>query len=414
MKIKYSALESLQIIVLLILFGLKLIPQFQYSFAGTFWSLAYQGMFVFWLLLTMFESGVWFRYLRSYYKNWTLWIVFLLLGFLLFPNTQLGFLSLNLTFWEPMLMFYYYTEIKEDNRITTFVSIASVAFLIFGLVQSIQSVNVNELAAREATSGHSSEDGALTGNYSFTATLSILIPVGIAALKSKINTIWKIISMVGIALSIYFVLHCNLMISIICMLLAFPIFLLFSANTEGTINRKSFVMAILFVLVIVAFPYWKGVLISLFSLISEIAGTSEIEKKVMQLTALLNGSLVGNVNSRFELCVIAIRTFLKNPIIGIGPQNNADIYFLTQLGLHATFFDDLARYGIVGMSIMISTYYSWYKSLRCSFVDGSGLTPIKSGIILYIIISMLNPTISANVGIVLFFILPALSKAISE
>lgn len=413
MKVKLNILEICQIIVLLILFGIKLIPQLQYVYTGMSWSIAYQGLFLGWLLLTILKSGLWFKCLKSYLINWVFWIVLLVLEFVFFPNTQFGFLSLNLTFWEPMFVYYYYSKINKKSNITRIISIACILFLLFGLFQSIQSVNINELAAREASSGHSSEDAVLTGNYSFTATLSILLPVAFLVLQSKIKIIYKALSVLFIATTAFFVFRCNLMISILCMLVTIPLYLLFSDRKR--IDKKR---VIIFTIVVIAFlmsyTVLKPFLIWIIELMGNLIGSEEISKKVLQLTALVNGTMVGNIASRFELDLIALRTFLHNPIIGIGPQNNANLYFLTKLGFHATLFDDMARYGIIGMSVMISVYYIFIKDLLVK-VDGTlSCKAIKASYFTYLIISMLNPTISANIAIALFFIVPSLSVELSD
>lgn len=407
MQSKYSLLDKFQIFVVLVLFGFKLIPQFQYAYTGIFWSIAYQGIFLGWLFLTILKSGFWIRYLKSYLKNWFLWIVFLLIVFILFPNTQLGFLSLNLTFWEPMLIYFYYTQIESNSKTTSLISWICILFLLYGLLQSIKSVNVNELAAREASSGHSSEDAILTGNYSFTATLSILLPAMYVIIISKVKITWKILAFAMIGMSFYFVIHCNLMISILCMLLSIPAMFVFGSGSSINIKRM-FIGLFLFMFIVLTLSFWKNLLIGLFSIIGDIVDSKEIDKKVLQLIELMNGNLIGNIQSRFGLCLIAIKTFFENPIFGIGPQNNANIYFLSQLGLHATLFDDFARYGIVGMAIMLKVYREWIKWNISMFTNSNNAVAFKASILVYVIISMLNPTISANIGIALFFLLPSL------
>lgn len=395
-------------ILVFILFGMKLIPQFQYTFAGVFWSLAYQGIFVIWLILSIFRSGIWFRYLKKYLKNWVLWIVYLMMMFLLFSNTQIGFFSLNLTFWEPMIIYYYYMEVlKDGEKEATFIAIFCVVSLLLGLLQSIQSVSVNELAAREASSGHLSDDAILTGNYSFTATLTILLPTLYIALLSKITIFWKILVAIFIATTFYFIIHCNLMISILCLFMTIPIIAISSNNMKLSAKKilKIYLIVISFIIIGII---CKKILILILEQFAELLNYDEVNKKVSQLISLLNGSAVGNVESRFGLIAVAWNTFLNNPLLGIGPQNNAQLYFKIYLGMHATLFDDIARYGIVGMGIMISVYRKFFKTCAKMYVSTSCMKALKTSVVIYIIISMLNPTISANVGIVLFFVVPTL------
>lgn len=408
MKFKINLLGAIHIGILFVLFGIKLVPQFQYTFAGTFWSLMYQGVFVFWFMISVFRSGFWFRCLKKYLKNWVLWIVYLSIMFLLFSNTQIGFFSLNLTFWEPMVIYFYYTEILEKGeKEATIIAIFCMVCLFFGLIQSIQSVNVNELAAREASSGHSSEDAVLTGNYSFTATLTIILPVLYIALVSKIKTKWKIMVSIFIVATFYFIIYCNLMISILCLFLTIPIISIIGNNIK--FNAKSFLRrSIIAIFFILTYGIWKDLLVLMLEQFAVLIGSNEVNMKVDQLIFLLNGSLVGNIESRFGLVRIAWNTFLHHPLIGIGPQNNAEIYFKTYLGMHATLFDDIARYGVVGMSIMLSVYIRFFKNCAKVYAYTKCTRALKASLIIYIVISMLNPTISANVGIALFFVIPVL------
>lgn len=406
--IKISFNEKMQIILICGLFGIKLIPQLQYTFTGITWSILYQALFFIWLLLTIGCSGVWIRFLIGYLRFWVLWLIYLSVSFLVFPNTQLGFFSLNLTFWEPLLVFYYYTQVNNNFKIGRYIAVFSLMCLFIGLIQSIQSINVNELAAREASSGHGGDDAILTGNYSFTAALTLLLPVGIIALIKPVKMQYKLVFGLYVLLSFSFILYCNLMISILCSLFSVILLLVFDWKKRTNPVRILGFLAISIV-IIITFSYWMEYIYMILDSLATFISSSEIDKKVMQLKFLMAGSLVGNVGSRFGLISIALETFINNPVFGIGPQNNADIYFKTMLGLHATFFDDLARYGIIGMGIMLSVYRNLYCKVKAMLEGDRTLASYKCAFVIFFIISMLNPTISANVGIILFFVLPIIS-----
>lgn len=408
-KKKFRTLEVLQIFVVCVLFALKLIPQLQYTYAGSTWSLLYQVIFILWLLLTVARSGVWFQKLRGYFVYVFLWLVVLAIEFLIFPNTQIGFLGLNLTFWEPLIMYYYYSEICDNPRIAQTIAIIAVAMLFFGIVQSIQTVNVNSLAAREASSGNRSDDAILTGNYSFTATLTILIPLCFGIIVTKQKAVIRVIAGLFIGLSAYFIFHCNLMISIVSLLFSFVILFIFSEE-KGISGKRVFIFIIALLLFFMTSFYWRELAINLLTALKAAINTNLINERIDNLIFLLRGTIVGNVSSRINLDFLALNTFITHPIFGIGPQNNADIYFLKQLGLHATFFDDLARYGIIGFGIMAAAYLNFFKDQMNKLNRTMGAKTYKAGFAMYILISMLNPTLSANVGIALFFIYPTLNN----
>ena len=150
------------------------------------------------------------------------------------------------------------------------------------------------------------------------------------------------------------------------------------------------------------------VLANMIDVLANFIGSDTIFQRTELIsTWLRGGSMSGNLESRVDLCLIALNTFVKNPLFGIGPQNNASIYFPNQLGLHATFFDEWARFGIIGMIFLIRTFVRLYKYV-CNIVDeGPALRAIKTGFYVFLVISMLNPVASANVAISLFFISPS-------
>ena len=408
-KKRIGTVDIIQILLVCFLFSLRLIPQLQYTFTGTTWSLVYQLIFITWVLTTILRSGLWFQKLQGYFLYLFFWLALLTVEFVVFPNTQIGFFGLNLSFWEPLIIYYYYTEVSDDPRLARIIALIAVAMLFYAVIQSIQSVNVNVLAAREASSGRRSEDAILTGNYSFTAAVTILIPLCIGIVLSKQKILVRVIAGLFVGLCAYFIFHCNLMISILCMMFSFVILFLFSKERKISAGRVLvFILGVL-VFLLTAF-YWREVAINLLTYMRDTIGTRQINERVNNLIYLLRGSMVGNVSSRISLDLLALETFINNPIIGIGPQNNVEIYYLKQLGLHATFFDDLARYGIIGFGVMTAAYLTFFNEQLKRFDRTMGAKTCKAGFATFIFISLLNPTLSANVGIVLFFIFPVINE----
>lgn len=414
-----SFFDVIGVMTVLVMFVMKAVPLLGYTFAGTGWSLFYQVMFVIWLCATLFASPNWIFNMKSGFNYVILWLFYLLCLFLLFPNTQLGYYSLNLTFWEPLLIFYYYYTVRREPRLYNTILYVVLGAILISLLLSIYSVNANELAAREASSGHSTEDAMLTGNYTFTAAITVILPVMAAVIiinrfiKHRFICIIAAVMLVG---TVVFIFRCNLMISILCMMIAF-VFLV-TANPKRT-NTASRTLITIFVAaaIIIGFGLLAGLLARFFDWLGGAIGSYEIATKTTYIANFLRfGTMEGNLESRLDLCKIAINTFLKHPIFGIGPQNNADIYFMTQLGMHAQFFDEWARYGIVGITLLALPLKKYYSFCVQNISEGWMLKAFKAGFISYFVISMLNPAVSANIGITMFFVMPiiCLDKAGDE
>lgn len=409
-KKKIGTTSLLAAFLVIFMFVIKVVPSLQYKYTGTFWSLIYQVIFFLWIFMTNLKYRGWFLRMGKKLNSLLLWIVYLMLLFFVFPNTQYGYMSLILTFWEPLVIFYYYDSVEKDVRLKKIILWATLLAILWGLVLSIASVDANELAAREASSGHKGEDAVLTGNYTFTAMISIISCGFLGCLFSDKfkNKVPDAVFTAIIVSALTFIFRCNLMISILCFLIGFILFLVFGGGIRGrkAVIRNCMIAITLLVLAICWEQVSVGV-IYIFRALGNFIGSTEITKKTEQIILFIGqGVQTGNLASRINLCKIAINTFLNHPIFGIGPQNNANIYFLTQLGLHATFFDEFARYGIVGIAIMARAFLCFYKYTMHRMGRGFKVKGFKAGFVLFFIVSSLNPVISANIGIALFYILP--------
>lgn len=405
---KLNSNDWIEIFLIGLMFVIKVTPQLQYSFTGLRWSLAYHVVFALWVLITMCRCSNWLLGTRELQRTF-FWLIYLFVTFVFFENTQWGYFSLLLSFWEPAIIFYYYTQFDDNAKKREIIAWIAVIALAYGLINSIQSVNANELAAREASSGHTSEDAVLTGNYSFTATLTILWGAMICFIqKFKFQTKkirCAIASWMAVG-SIIFIFRCNLMISILCIILSVVLYFTINSKREFNIQRL-LIIALVVVGVALLWNSAGSVLADVVDALGSLIGSDTITSRTALISAWLRGGdMEGNLESRFELCRIALNAFINNPIFGIGPQNNAGIYFKTYLGLHATFFDEWARFGVVGMAFEISTFAVFYRYV-CQIIDeGRTLRAFKAGFWIFIIISMLNPVASANVGIALLYIVP--------
>lgn len=413
-KNKIFFYDKVIILITYVLFAIKIVPKLQYTLTGTKWSLIYQAIFAIWLIFTVFKSGNWLKKVPISLFAIIVWLIYLTFQFFIYPDTQLGYLSLNLTFWEPLIIYIYIDTYFTNPKVKLIIADLVTLTLIVSIIYSIKSVNANEMAARIASSGHSVDDYIMTGNYSFTAMLTIIVGVAVGILKSKDKFFRKIIAGIFLGGTIAFIFKCNLMISILCLLISLSILPLLDNNKRVNM-KKVYILIFMIPIILLSFVWIQDLIINLLLILSHIINTNEITNKInMIIIFLTENSQTGNLESRIELIKIAINTFFSNFLIGIGPQNNAEIYFKTKLGMHATFFDEFARYGIIGMTFMFNAFTMNYKSLVKKFAGSFALRTLRGGYITFVIISMFNPVLSANVGISLFYLLPVYSERLMK
>lgn len=397
--------------LVVILFTIKIVPSLQYSLAGGIWSIVYQALFGIWLIITFLSSGIWILKIRS--KTFIalfFWIGYLLCLFIIYKGTtQLGFFSLYLSFWEPLIIYLYYRYYNKEKIMNNIAYISMIIFLL-SLLRSYITLNSNELAARLVSGGGRSDGLIDVGNYSFTASITILIPSYLMFFKSAQIKFNKFISLLFIFLSTAFIFKANLMISIIGFIGC--IYLLMVLDNR-VINMKKVILTIIaLIFLYLIYPYMYDILIEISSIISNNIDSSIIKERFDGLIQLLlYGEQVGTIESRIQLSMVSIKTFIENIFVGIGPQNDANLFFQTKLGLHSTFFDEFARYGLIGMSFIIAIFVFFYQEILIKWKNSLSFKYMYCGILVFILISFFNPVISANIGIVLFFILPANCEA---
>lgn len=410
---KIRVRDYVHFILVIVMIAWKVMPMFSYTLTGITWSVAYHLVFGIWVIVAVTSNKVWDETIENYMGSFLLWIWYLIFIFIVYPNTQAGFLSLCLSFWEPAVIYYYYSKIYDRQSLKKYIIIVAALIICIALFQSIRSVQVNALAAREASSGHTSEDSILTGNYAFTAMITLLTPMAIAVcIKSK-NLLVKFIALVFILGSVFFVFKCSLTISMLCMVLTLCLFLMFVLVRE--MNGKSIALiTTLCILLSIFFLNIQDILISILDVTESFIGSTIVSERIATMRVfILTGNMVGDLQGRLDLSFLALKTFIQHPVLGIGPQNNADIYFRTQLGMHATLFDDFARYGVVGMFFYLRAFNE-FRKYSLSKISGISVQAFKCGYIIYFVISMLNPTISAEIGFALFFIMPTIGEWLSE
>jgi len=103
---------------------------------------------------------------------------------------------------------------------------------------------------------------------------------------------------------------------------------------------------------------------------------------------------------------LSLSTFLSYPFFGVGFQTSVDRY-ATGVGMHSQVFDDLARFGLVGIVLNGFMYLSFVKPLlRTQMRVTKGLAV---SYIAFIIMSIFNTSIFPETGLVIFLLLPLIA-----
>jgi len=124
---------------------------------------------------------------------------------------------------------------------------------------------------------------------------------------------------------------------------------------------------------------------------------------------MLGNSKDGSLSERIDNIKISLQTFYQNFLTGRGFIYSSNINE-TGIGMHSQLIDDLARFGLIGV---LFTFFIFYKYIKL-YKNSSANSYINFTVVLFTVLSLINPTISIPVGTVLFIVNPLIIQIVSE
>lgn len=142
----------------------------------------------------------------------------------------------------------------------------------------------------------------------------------------------------------------------------------------------------------------------LFDLSHKVTYSDYLSRKIYEFGYMLkNGELTGTYTmeeGRLDRMGYSLKTFLQYPVFG--GKGHADARF----GGHSDFFDVLGKYGIVGFGAIFSFWVRIYMDLNRITDNQSFRKCLLSVMILYFMISILNPSMYTQEIIPILVVLP--------
>ena len=153
------------------------------------------------------------------------------------------------------------------------------------------------------------------------------------------------------------------------------------------------------------------------SIVDFIVSVSPGERLTTRLVTLIDAENaeadISTATNRTSLYLLSIKTWLSditNFLFGIGDHRAAFGAKATGIGQHSDFLDSLARYGLLGLVILVTIFKNFFKYLLSLFGKQYKLQLVTIFVIL-IMCGLTKGIFEAGVGCVMFLLLP-LSKDI--
>ncbi len=215
----------------------------------------------------------------------------------------------------------------------------------------------------------------------------------------------KIFSLVLVLASFYFVIFISRRGIAFFLSLLMIILILINRNPKG---RKiiPYIFLISLSILIIAFES------SIVTMISSLADlfpprlAARIRSVMVFLMTNSASEAGGSFDARLELTMRSVNTFLSSPLsflFGVGDHRSNNLI----IGNHSLWIDSLARYGILGSSLLFYTIYKMINATRRAFEkDGFFYREITVLFLLFVIRGFLGTVIEPSIGAVLFVVIP--------
>lgn len=228
------------------------------------------------------------------------------------------------------------------------------------------------------------------GSFTFIYTIVLVIPLMLYYVKQKKSHYY--FAAVFILMGIFAIIQSEYTTAFL--LMACEILLLFFPATS---NAKAFKRSIFPILIIVLCII--AVLPLILESIMHFVGSERIADRMEDLIAAWTGNISysgeGDMELRQNQYEISWETFVSHPVFGVLGWG--------QDGGHSFFLDNLARYGLIGLGLMIYMVYTIYKLFIKPYKSFGFYGYILVVLLLAIVMAILNPKDNL---IVLIFISP--------
>lgn len=157
-------------------------------------------------------------------------------------------------------------------------------------------------------------------------------------------------------------------------------------------------------------------LVPILSFLRDLINVPRITERINDvINSLENGVDGESFSGRSGLYMISLRTFYNNMIFGIG-DHRGELIQVEDLGIggHAEFVDLLARYGVVGLVVLLCILFMAFLIMRRHMQSRLHLAFANEIFLVFLICGFMKAVIYPEVGVVLFLLFPNIQYVIRD
>jgi len=374
-------------------------------------------LFVSWVLFALLSSPRAFKKafiipdIKSYsvYFWLILYATFYFAGYMhgaeieqLFNYARIGF---------SLLFFNYYLE-TDDMKSVRRLSVFSIACILFTSITTLRGLALDPLAARVLATGRVEwmypVMGMAIGSYGFIYGLVFVVVAILGLIKAGLPVKRKIIFTSLVALFIYTIFSAAFMLALLILVTSVSLLLLNIKKNSHLLIAALVILMLLFALS----PVVSSVLNYLGDTIEHQALSMRFhELAIMSRDFSVDGTL--NAEGRRGLVMLSIRTFLSNPILGVGGFYG---FGASQHGIggHAAFLDELAKYGIIGAGLLFVALYSNARFIYRRLKNSKQKMAYYCSMTAFFILGLINTLLFVPIVFMAYFVVPGVIYSLNK
>lgn len=371
-------------------------------------------LFYFWVLSILLAKprDVFKILYQKHYLALFIFILFMYFGYSYVNGlfATMKFIGAFIQVFAPIFMYEFYSKFLSNKTLRNLI-VVTLGIYVYYSVKTNLFLELNPLAAREMISIGVDDSLLIGGGFSLSYGFAILVPVLVyfmlyssnfeeyIIISNKITRLLLVIVAILFITTIY---KSMFTISFIIMLLG-SFFAFYKMRKGGKSNNITFVLVFLISLFIIVFinqylPSIQSYLQSLNTVIGY--------KLLAVFESFDQGEVVsgGGFKGRVDLYFESFYTWIENPFMGIAYENNFDRTKMMEAGLgsHSEWFDLFAKYGLLGILLLIYIFKP-----KKVYKKNKGY---KLALLLFFIIGFLNPIHLFNIYFIVFFYVPLLDN----
>ena len=323
---------------------------------------------------------------------------------------------MQISFFSSIAIAIYCVSVLS-NRHCILVYYAIILILLFSLLQDV--------LINQSYSYFNSEDveemEELGSNVDWTpySTMTLfLYSVSLLVLLNSSEWIVKLFHAFILLASLYYIIFCSARGSVTVLMFLTTFLLLYSKFSNIDVFFKILFIAVLTILLVALLFDINSILYFLI----RISPNDRLTDRLYDLMNVYNEGLSeDSFSGRFELELISIRTWLQSPrtlLLGIGDQrlsgSGLELYYMTGIGGHSEIIDSLARFGLIGFSMMAVLYYRISVYIMSLFDDNAVKKQVKIILFVFVITAFTKAVLFHVIGITFCMLFPISSRIINK